>query len=578
MSCKTDATTVAEEREFGSAVPDSATVQEHPDPAPVLPEPAQDTLADRVRRAALSRPEHPALLWHDQMVTWAELDARVDAVAAVLLRSVPPDSAGRPGRVAIALPNSPDFAVAFFGILRAGLVAVPVNPDFTAREFRHVLGDSGAALLLCTGAVRDRLDGIRAELPDLAEIHVGLPQADRVATDESVTDESADRSAADGFELAVLLYTSGTEGRPKGAMLSHRALLANHEQIGRIEPPVVGPDDVVLLALPLFHAYGLNSGLGAVAYHGASGVLVERFDPGDTLATIARHHVTAVLGVPSMYVGWSLLADSVPAGGESAGGFDVGEAMTSVRVAVCGAAPLDPTTATRFTEATRHPVFVGYGLTETAPVLTSTLASPLPKADSIGRPIPGVEVRLVGAGGTALWQDGWSDADEEDEFDLDLPASGSDPGQVVVRGANLFSGYWPDGRGGPDADGWWRTGDIAYADADGDLYLVDRLGDLILVSGFNVYPQEVEQVLSAHPGVAEAAVVGIPHPYTGQTVKAYLVRAAGSEVTAEDVLGHCERNLARFKCPTAVEFVATLPHSAAGKVRKTLLRPEAPDA
>jgi long-chain acyl-CoA synthetase len=246
--------------------------------------------------------------------------------------------------------------------------------------------------------------------------------------------------------------------------------------------------------------------------------------------------------------------------------------MTAVRVAVCGAAPLDSATATRFTDATRHPVFVGYGLTETGPVLTSTLASPLPKAGSIGRPIPGVELRMVGADGAVLWQDGQSDADDEDEFDLDLPASGSDPGQVVVRGPNLFSGYWPDGRGGPDADGWWTTGDIAYADADGDLYLVDRLRDLILVSGFNVYPQEVELVLSAHPGVAEAAVVGVPHPYTGQTVKAYLVRAAGSDVTAEEVLGHCERNLARFKCPTAVEFVSTLPHSATGKVRKTLLR------
>jgi long-chain acyl-CoA synthetase len=378
----------------------------------------------------------------------------------------------------------------------------------------------------------------------------------------------------------VLLYTSGTEGPPKGAMLSHRALMANHEQIGRIEPPVVGADDVVLLALPLFHAYGLNSGLGAVAYHGACGVLVERFDPGDTLATIARHHVTVVLAVPSMYVGWSLLTSGLPAGGAEAGdGWDVGEAMASVRVAVCGAAPLDPATAARFTDAARHPVFVGYGLTETAPVLTSTLASPLPKAGSIGRPIPGVELRLAGAGGTVLWQhEGKSDADDEDDFDLDLPASGSDPGEIVVRGENLFSGYWPDGRGGPDADGWWATGDIAYADADGDLFVVDRLGELILVSGFNVYPHEVELVLAAHPGVAEAAVVGMPHPYTGQTVKAYVVRTPGSALTAEDLLGHCERNLARFKCPTAVEFVATLPHSATGKVRKTLLGSAAPDA
>lgn len=546
-------------------MPDSATVQESVGLASERSDPPSDTLAHRVRRAARERPEHPALLWHDRSISWAELDARVDEVSSALLRSVPADSGSRPGRVGIALANSPDFAVAFFAVLRAGLVAVPINPTFTARELRHVLADSAAAVLICTEAVRAEVAGVRDQLPDLTEVLVALPAA-AVGGLPAVGEPSAGGPPAVRAEdLAVLLYTSGTEGEPKGAMLSHRALMANHEQVARITPAVVGPDDVILLSLPLFHAYGLNSGLGAVAYHGATGVLIERFDPADALGMIARHHVTALLGVPSMYVGWALLTD---------GGWSVGEAMSSVRVAVCGAAPLDPPTAGRFTEATRHPLFVGYGLTETASVLTSTLASPLPKAGSIGRPIPGVELRLVAPGGPVVWHNGQFDAGEEDDFDLDLPAAGADPGEIVVRGANLFSGYWPDGRGGPDADGWWATGDIAYADADGDLFLVDRLGELILVSGFNVYPHEVEVVVSSHPGVAETAVVGLPHPYTGQTVKAYVVRASGSQVTAEEVLGHCERNLARFKCPTAVEFVDQLPHSPTGKVRKTLLRSE----
>lgn len=540
-------------------MPDSATVQDSPGAASAPSGPAFETLADRVYRAGRERPDHPALVWHDRATSWGELDARVAAVSSALLRTVPSDSPGRPGRVAIALPNSLDFAVAFFAVLRAGLVAVPINPGLTARELHHVLGDSVATLLLCTDAVGRAVAGVRDRLPDLFQVHVELPTA---TTGE--LPGTAERTTVHGEDLAVLLYTSGTEGLPKGAMLSHRALMANHEQIARVMPPVVGPDDVLLLALPLFHAYGLNSGLGAVAYHGACGVLVEHFDPGDILGAIARHHVTSLLGVPSMYLGWSLLADRMP----------VGDAMASVRVAVCGAAPLEPATSARFTEATRHPVFAGYGLTETAPVLTSTLASPLPKAGSIGRPIPGVELRLVGSDGTVLWHNGQVNADEEDEFDLDLPAPGSDPGQIVVRGPNLFSGYWPDGRGGPDAEGWWATGDIAYADADGDLFLVDRLGELILVSGFNVYPHEVELVLAEHPGVAEAAVIGIPHPYTGQTVKAYVVRAAGSGVTAQDLLGHCERSLARFKCPTVIEFVDTLPHSPTGKVRKTLLQSE----
>ena len=546
-------------------MPDSATVQEPAGTA--IPDVDQPTLADRVRLAAATRPERPALIWHDQTISWAELDARVDHVGRALAGSVPAAAGDRPARVAIALPNSPDFAVAFFAILRAGLVAVPINPAFTARELQHVLADSGAAVLLCTEQTRDAVARVRDKLPGLVAVRTDLP------TDHEPAPQPA--AGTDRGDLAVLLYTSGTEGRPKAAMLSHRALMANHEQIGRIEPSVVGPDDTLLLALPLFHAYGLNSGLGAVAYHGACGVLVERFDPADTLEVIARHQVTAVVGVPAMFVAWSLLPDSSAARYASApAGLDVGDAMASVRVAVCGAAPLDPATAARFTEATRHPVFVGYGLTETAPVLTSTLASPVAKSGSIGRAIPGVELRLVGSDGADLWRDGSAEHEEEDDLDLEFSSPGTDPGEIVVRGDNLFSGYWPDGRDGPDPDGWWATGDIAYADADGDLFLVDRLGELILVSGFNVYPHEVELVLESHPGVAESAVVGMPHPYTGQTVEAYVVRAPGSRVTAEEVLEHCERNLARFKCPTAVEFVETLPHSAIGKVRKTLLRSE----
>jgi long-chain acyl-CoA synthetase len=225
---------------------------------------------------------------------------------------------------------------------------------------------------------------------------------------------------------------------------------------------------------------------------------------------------------------------------------------------------LTPATARRFLDATGHPVFEGYGLTETAPVLTSALVSPVPKSGSIGRAIPGVSLRLVNASGDEI-------VVTDDDFDDDAPGSpGTDPGEIVARGDNLFSGYWPDGRDGPDRDGWWATGDVAYADGDGDLFLVDRLRELILVSGFNVYPYEVEQVLMAHPSVREAAVLGVPHPFTGQTVKAFVV-SSGS-VSTEELVAYCERNLARFKCPTAIEFVDALPHSATGKVRKAALR------
>ncbi|WBB66257.1 AMP-binding protein [Micromonospora sp. WMMD812] len=511
-------------------------------------------LADRAHRSAVAHGDRPALHWRDRTIDWSELDAGVTAVAHALAAAAPgPDPTGRPARVAIALPNSPDFVVSYLGALRAGLVAVPINPGFTAPELRHVLADSGASVLIATERVRDLVAEIADELPRLTAVHIAPPVA---------AGGSTPFPARGGDDLAVLLYTSGTEGRPKGAMLSHGALLANHEQVGRIDPPVVGPTDTVLLALPLFHAYGLNSGLGAVVHHGATGLLVDDLGPDAGLAEIARHEASVLVGVPSMVLAWSTAdVDTLAA------------AMASVRVVVCGAAPLEPAVAARFAEAANHPVYVGYGLTETAPVLTSTLVGGVPKAGSIGRPLPGVELRLVGADGADLWRDGTAAPDDDpDELDLSDAAPGTDPGQIVARGPNLFAGYWPDGRGGPDAEGWWATGDVAYADDDGDLFLVDRLRELILVNGFNVYPHEVELALDAHPGVAESAVLGVPHPRTGETVRAYVVRAPGEPVIAEELLAHCARNLARFKCPTGVEFVDALPHSVIGKVRKTELR------
>jgi long-chain acyl-CoA synthetase len=514
----------------------------------------------------------PALIWQRQSITWPELDALVDRYAAGLRALDLRDGSGYPARVAIALPNRPELAALYFGILRADLIAVPINPGYTGRELVGVLADSGASVLVGTGEALASVASLAdARLPALRHryrLGHAIAVADGAAPLDSLPIDGAPPvdASSGGEDVALLLYTSGTDGAPKGAMLSHRALLTNHEQLAAIEPPPIGPDDTVLLAVPLFHAYGLNSGLGGVAYHGATGVLVETFDPAESVRLIAAHQVTAVLGVPTMFLAWSLLT------AEAADRPGIGDGFASVRVAVSGAAPLAATTARRFLEITRHPILVGYGLTESAPVLTTTLASPVPKDGSIGRAIPGVDVKLVGADGEEVWHSS-ADAPPIDLDDFDDDASGSpgtDPGEIVVRGANLFSGYWPDGRDGPDANGWWATGDVAYADADGDLFLVDRLRELILVNGFNVYPLEVENVLVAHPAVVAAAVLGVPHPYTGQTVKAYVVTSA--PVGADELMAHCERNLARYKCPSAIEFTAELPRSATGKVRKVALR------
>ncbi len=478
-------------------------------------------LDDLVRDAARATPDKAALVFRDATTTWGELDARVDACAAGL-RALGLEEGDR---VALQLPNTLDFPVVYFGVLRAGLVAVPVNTGYTPVETARLLAESGARALVVTDAAR--ADGLEAE-------HLLTASDPRLRADGP-----APTTTRGGEDLAVLLFTSGTSGTPRGAMLSHRALRANLDQCAQIDPPVVAPDDVVLLVLPLFHVYGLNAALGMVARQGATGVLVERFDPVETLEQVRRSEVTSLVGAPPMYVAWSMLPD-------------VGDAFTSVRLALSGAAPLPSQVLHRVLDATGHHVFEGYGLTETAPVLTSTLMSEVAKPASVGRPVPGVELRLV---------------DEEGR-----PVDDGDPGEVVVRGANLFSGYWPDGEGGPDADGWFPTGDVGFLDQDGDLHLVDRRRELVLVSGFNVYPREVETVLAAHPDVEEAAVLGIPHPYTGESVKALVVLRDGAPVSAEDLIAFCARSLARFKCPTAVEFVRELPHSATGKVSKGALR------
>ncbi len=498
-------------------------------------------LADLVASAATAAPDKTALVDGARRLTWREFDARVDAAAAAFAGlGLPPG-----GRVALALGNTLEFPVAYFGVLRAGLVALPTNPGNTAREVRHVLDDSGAAAVVVGPMAAPVLEEVlvdRAEPPVVltaggASLPGGKPFEQLL--DASAEPGSSAAVARGGEDLAVLIYTSGTSGDPRGAMLSHRALLADLEHVARIEPPPTQTDDVVLLVLPLFHIFGLNSGLGSVVSAAATGVLAERFDPAESAELIARHSVTGLVGAPPMYVAWSLLPNAA-------------EVFSTVRLAVSGAAPLTREVLERFAATAGHRVYEGYGLTETSPSVTSTLCSFDPKPNSIGRPVPGVELQLVDRSGNEVEPD--------------------DPGEIRVRGDNLFSGYWPDGREGPDADGWWCTGDVAVADDAGDLALVDRRRELILVSGFNVYPAEVEGVLAGHPSVAEVAVLGIPHPYTGQAVKALVVPKPGETVPVEALLVHAGRSLARFKCPTSVEIVDALPHTATGKVAKGRLR------
>lgn len=492
-------------------------------------------VADLVSAAAREYPTAVALIdtVSGHTVTWEALDTAVDALAHAL-----PQAGFRAGdRVALRLPTSPAFAVGFFGVTRAGGVAVPLSPQAPAAELLPVLEHSGARVLL--GPPDSELG------PDLTVL-----EPDVGATGDPVA------PARGGEDIAALLYTSGTTGPARGVMLSHRALLANVEQLRSLHPPVAERTDRVFIAIPLHHSYGLGPGLLTTAAAGATAVLSPRFDARGALADCAAHRVTVLLGVPGMYTEFA----GLPAD-------EVGEQLSTARLLISGAAPLRPKVLAAMRAATGLAVYEGYGLTEAAPVVTSTLVTGYAKPGSVGRPLPGVEVRLVDSDGSEE-EVPLDPADPDDAFGEDEAGTGL----VAIRGANLFSGYWPDGAHGPDSDGWLRTGDIGYLDTDGDLHLVDRANDLIIVNGFNVYPQEVERVIAELPQVAEVAVVGVLDERSGEAVRAVVVPNQGAALSEQQVLQHCAERVAGYKVPTTVRFVSELPYSPTGKPRRVELR------
>jgi long-chain acyl-CoA synthetase len=491
------------------------------------------SMAALVREAARRDPGSPAVVAGDRRLTWAELDAEVDRAAA--------GYAGhdlRPGdRVAIQLPNGLPWLRAALGALRAGLVVVPVNTAYTDPELEYVLTDSGASLFVAAG-----------ERVPVAGVPVcpGPPEADGPPPE----------APEDPSRPAFLAYTSGTTGRPRGAILTSAALRANQEQCLAMEPPPVRSDDRVLLVLPLFHVYGLNSGFGMVAATGACAVLQETFDPQASLALMAEEHITAVPGAPPMYQAWLAVADA--AGSDAV----LRRAFAAVRMASSGAAPLPEEVWRAMKERAAVTVWEGYGLTEASPVVASTLATGRAKPNCIGGPIPGMELELRDTASTDERGDDGSSPEDHLEG----------PGEIWLRGPNLFGGYWPDGADGPDDEGWLGTGDLAYRDADGDLHLADRRSDLVLVSGFNFYPAEVERVLDTHPAVRESAVIGVPDARTGSAVRAVVVLEPGASTTFEELRDFAAESLARYKVPTSVQFLSSLPHSLTGKVSRARLR------
>jgi long-chain acyl-CoA synthetase len=451
----------------------------------------------------------------------------------------------QPGdRVALLCSNGRYFVDLYLAALGLGAVAVPLNPASPGPEIERELATVDAKVVVIEPLAAHAWAQVeRSALPSL--VTVVATEADTVEGadilfDELLTAEQMATIEVEPDHLAALIFTSGTAGSPRAAMLSHGNLLANIEQ-GRSSNEGIGPDDVVYGVLPVYHIFGLNVVLGLSLHHGATVVLVQRFDPSTALDTIRERGVTVIPGAPPLWLAFSHF-DEAPA-----------DSFATVRLALTGAAKMPEEAMRRLRERFGLTLLEGYGLTEASPVVTSSAGLPQ-KVGSVGKVLEGIEVRLV------------------DEHGDDALAG--DSGEVWVKGPNVFQGYLNEPEATAkvlSADGWLRTGDIAVVDDEGYLYLVDRAKDLIIVSGFNVFPAEVEDVLIEHPAVHEVGVVGVPHPHTGEAVKAFVVLEPGATAHEDTLVSWCLDHLARYKCPSKILFVDELPRNVSGKLLRRSL-------
>ncbi len=481
--------------------------------------------------------ESTALIWRNRTTTYGELRDQVAAFRGGLA------SAGVTAgdRVAIMVGNSPHFVIAYLATIGLGAVAVPLNPSSPGPELQSELAVVGPQAVVVDkfGAANwSHVD--RAAVPEIGVVVMTEPGDDGVvAFDDLLASAPADAVDVDDSHLAALMFTSGTAGSPRAAMLTHGNLRANLDQ-SRSAQGHISADDVIYGVLPLFHIFGLNVVVGLGLCVGATIVLVQRFDPATAVQSIRDRGVTVIPGAPALWGAFAHFDELEP------------DAFETVRLALSGASRLPISVAHTMQERFGIEIREGYGLTEASPIVT-TSTGVTPRFGSVGRALAGVEIRLINVNGDALV---------------------GDVGEVLVRGDNVFAGYYGDPAATAevlDADGWLHTGDMGTTDDDGYLYLVDRSKDLIIVSGFNVFPAEVEEMLVTHPGVAEAAVVGVAHPHTGEAVKAYVVSAPGSDVDEETLIEYALDHLARYKCPSKVIFVDALPRNASGKlVRRNL--------
>jgi len=504
-------------------------------------------LATLLSEAAKQYPQKPAIIINDVVLPYAMVDGLARRFAGAL-RGL----GIKPGQhVALMLPNVPQFTIAYFGSHYAANPVVPLNVLLTADEIAYHLEDSEAQVLVvwelfyeqakagfdragtCKHIVIVKADRADMTAPDGAKNFAALAMA---------APPVADVPATEPTDTAVILYTSGTTGKPKGAELSHFNLFYNADYMVHLPQPYPPEQAVVMTVLPLFHSFGQTVMQNATIRGGGTLVLMPRFEPVAAAQLIQKHKVNFFAGVPTMY--FALLNHPEVAK----------DMLATLAGCASGGAAMPMEVMNAFDQKFGTDILEGYGLSETSPVASFNPRGQK-KVGSIGKPIWGVEFRLVDAEGKVV-----TEVDK--------------PGEIQIRGHNVMKGYWkkPEATAEAIVDGWLASGDIGTRDKDGYYYIVDRKKDMIIRGGFNVYPREIEEVLYAFPGVVEAAVIGVPHPSHGEEVKAILAMKPGAEATAEEVIAYCKEKLAAYKYPRIVEFRESLPKGPTGKILKRELR------
>ncbi len=505
-------------------------------------------LATLLEGSAARTPDRTALTAGERRLTYRQLNEEANKIAGALKRR----GVASGDRVALTMPNTPEFVIAYYGILKAGAAVVPLNVLLKAPEICYYLKDSGARIAIAASSFAGEVLGGRAGATSCAEVWIAgdHPKAGSAPDVRALADVVAGEGSSRDCEptmpddTAVVLYTSGTTGRPKGAELSHFNMFFNAlyvtEKLFRLSS-----EDVLLAVLPLFHSFGQTCVMNAGLCAGATVALLPRFDPAAVLSAMGRDRVTVFAGVPTMY--WALLNHpDLPLFRDAI--------RDRLRLCVSGGAAMAVELMSRFEETFGVTILEGYGLSETSPVATFNLSQQDRKPGSVGKAIWATDVRIF------------------DDSDRELPDG--ERGEIVVRGHNVMKGYLgrPEATAEAIRNGWFHTGDIGYRDPDGFFFIVDRKKDMILRGGFNVYPRELEEVLMTHPAVSLVAVVGVPDERLGEEIKAFVVRKAGIEATGPEIIAWCHERMGAFKVPRSVEFREGFPMTATGKILKRELK------